>query len=1034
MAQKAHNSLAIKTVKPTVFFIGVKEELLQVVDISIENKEGSTEASVEIKIGSQKRHMDIGIVESGEGIYQVYVPDIHKPILMEFILLVHGKVQDRYSVTWEPQRHWQVYLVHYSHHDIGYTDLPSNVLAEHDDFMDEILRFCKKTDSFPDESKFRYTIEQSCSISHFIKNRPKKVVDELIDYIKKGRIEVTALFGNQTTELCGHEELIRLLYPSFQLKREYNIPICSAMHNDIPGVSWGLATVLAGAGVKFFSPGIPVWYFGKKVPPSTRTLSISSKQEVHPFWDESKVLPLDIPGAFKWEGPDGSQVIFWYNLHGHGELYLWSYQQVLEELPERLYLLEKRNFPFEFVNYTIRGGERDNSPPSIELSYIVKEWNSKWAYPKLILATNQDLLEPLEKYQYSFPVFRGELSNTDYTIGALCAAKETGINRITHDTLHSAEKFATIAAIVSDYPYPKKSIDNAYENSFYYDMHCLGLHHPVGPAQDGNWSGKSNFAYKAAALSHDLLSKSLNRVVDEVELHNEGYHIVVFNSLSFKRTDIVNLPLKEHSPCGFPMYLEHSRDWSYSKLVPGTAIGRNIINPPVELIEKGFDLIDLDTGDKVPYQIVKLESPQDPVPYAPERYALGQSNRSELLEVVFVAKNVPPMGYKTYRLVPSEKGEVFSSNISTGKATLENRFFKITLNPETGTVESIYDKELQREIVDEKISHRFNQLIARWAKNGKEKYPENVVIREGKKGPIYGSIIVSGKVIGCPQTIQEIILYNKIKRIDLKNRILRDSTPLLEIYFAFPFSVENPRFRFEGANSVIEPLKDQFPGSNSDYYAMQHWADIFNEEMGVIFSSMEAPVIEFGGLWPGYVSGAHHCITPPGYGHEFKKSGEFTKGYVYSYVMNNNFRTNFKNVQVSDLLFRYSITTHRGNWKKGKAHDFGWAFQNPLIPVCINGKKKGTLPNSYSFCRVDRPNVLLLTLKQAEGGEELIVRLIETQGEDTLVTLTLPFLAIRMAYQTNLVEETERLLSSKKHVVVAPVKAFGITTLRIQAL
>jgi len=1034
MVQKTGNSLTIKTIKPTVFFIKVKEELLQVVDISVENKGRSTEASVEIKIGSQKRHIDIGIVKSGEGIYQVYVPDVRKPILMEFILLVHGKVQDQYSVMWKQRRHWQVFLVHYSHHDIGYTDLPSNVLAEHDGFMDGILRFCKKTDNFPEESKFRYTVEQSCSVLHFIKNRPKKVVDELIDYIKKGRIEVTALFGNQITELCSHEELIRLLYPSFQLKREYNIPICSAMHNDIPGVSWGLAAVLAGAGIKFFSPGIPVWYFGKKMSPSTHALPISSKQEVRPFWDESKVLPLDIPGAFKWQGPDGNQVIFWYNLHGDGELYLWSYQQVLEELPERLYLLEKRNFPFEFVNYTIRGGERDNSLPSIELSYIVKEWNSRWAYPKLILATNQDFLKHLEKYRHNLPVIRGELPNTDYVIGAISAAKETGINRITHDTLHSAEKFATIAAIVSDYPYPKKSIDNAYQNSFYYDMHCFGLHHPVGPAQDGNWSEKSNFAYKAAALSQDLLSKSLNRIVDEVELHNEGCHVVVFNSLSFKRTDVVNLPLKEQSPCGFPMYLDHSRDRSYSKLVPGTAIRRNIINPPIELIEKGFDLIDLDTGDEVSYQIVKLENSQDPVPYAPERYSLGQIDRAELFEIIFVAKNVPSMGYKTYRLVPSEKKEVFSSSISIGKTTLENRFFKIMLNPETGAIESIYDKELQREIVDRKAPHKFNQLIARWAKDGKEEYSKKVLIREGKKGPIYGSIIVSGKAIGCPQITQEIILYNEIKRIDLKSRILRDSTPLLEIYFAFPFSVENPQFRFEGANSIIEPLKDQFPGSNSDYYAIQHWADIFNEEMGVTFTSMEAPIVEFGGLWPGYVSGAHHCVTPPGYGHEFKKPGEFTKGYIYSYVMNNNFRTNFKNVQVSDLLFHYSFTTHKGDWREGRARDFGWAINNPLVPVCMNGKKEGILKKSMSFCQVDKPNILLLTLKKAEDGNGIIIRLIETEGKDTVVTLRLPFISITRAYQTNLVEENERLLSAKEHTVAVPIKAFGITTIRVEVL
>ena len=89
------------------------------------------------------------------------------------------------------------------------------------------------------------------------------------------------------------------------------------------------------------------------------------------------------------------------------------------------------------------------------------------------------------------------------------------------------------------------------------------------------------------------------------------------------------------------------------------------------------------------------------------------------------------------------------------------------------------------------------------------------------------------------------------------------------------------------------------------------------------------------------------------------------------------------------------------------------------------------MPKSMSFCQVDKPNVLLLTLKKAENEDGIIVRLIETEGEDTNVTLTLPFLTIEKAYQTNLVEENEKILSTQEHAVTVPIKAFGITTIRI---
>ena len=449
-------------------------------------------------------------------------------------------------------------------------------------------------------------------------------------------------------------------------------------------------------------------------------------------------------------------------------------------------------------------------------------------------------------------------------------------------------------------------------------------------------------------------------------------------------------------------------------------------------MEKPFDLIDTETKERLPHQIVELGSPKAPVPYAASRYALGQFECAELFEVVFIAEDVPAMGYKTYRLMPEEKATSFESSIVIRESSLENRYFKIALNPQTGSIESIYDKELSREIIDKDAPHKLNQLIVRWAKTGKEESPQKATIRKGENGPVYGSLIVSSQSTGCPQVMQEIILYDKIKRIDITNRILRDCTPLLEIYFAFPFLMNNPHFQFEGSNSVIEPLKDQFPGSNSDYYTMQHWADVSDKKVGITLSSIEAPIIEFGGLWPGYVSYAHHGVTPPGFGHKFKKSGEFSRGYMYSYVMNNNFRTNFENVQVTDTLFCYSLTTHKGDWREGQARDFGWAFQNPLIPVCTNGKKEGTLKKSISFCQIDRANVLLLTLKKAEDENGIVIRLIETEGKDTVATVRLPFISITQAYQTNLVEENWRSLSAQKHAVVVAMKAFSITTIRVQ--
>ena len=102
------------------------------------------------------------------------------------------------------------------------------------------------------------------------------------------------------------------------------------------------------------------------------------------------------------------------------------------------------------------------------------------------------------------------------------------------------------------------------------------------------------------------------------------------------------------------------------------------------------------------------------------------------------------------------------------------------------------------------------------------------------------------------------------------------------------------------------------------------------------------------------------------------------------------------------------------------------------MAVVVNGPRQGTLDRQASFCRVDMPNVLLTTIKQAEDGQGVIARLIETDGRQTTATVTVPGLTIEKAWQTNLVEENQAELSPADHDVAVPVKASGIATVRLQ--
>jgi hypothetical protein len=65
-----------------------------------------------------------------------------------------------------------VHVVQLSHHDVGYTDLASHVLPEHDRWLADALDMAEATRDYPDDARFRLVIEQAWSLDHFLRTAP----------------------------------------------------------------------------------------------------------------------------------------------------------------------------------------------------------------------------------------------------------------------------------------------------------------------------------------------------------------------------------------------------------------------------------------------------------------------------------------------------------------------------------------------------------------------------------------------------------------------------------------------------------------------------------------------------------------------------------------------------------------------------------------------------------------------------------------------------------------------------------------------
>lgn len=59
------------------------------------------------------------------------------------------------------------------------------------------------------------------------------------------------------------------------------------------------------------------------------------------------------------------------------------------------------------------------------------------------------------------------------------------------------------------------------------------------------------------------------------------------------------------------------------------------------------------------------------------------------------------------------------------------------------------------------------------------------------------------------------------------------------------------------------------------------------------------------------------------------------------------------------------------------------AFNCPLLAAKASGT--GSLPDSFSLITLDRPNIIITTVKEACDSEEIIIRVCEAYGKRTCV-------------------------------------------------
>jgi alpha-mannosidase len=405
--------------------------------------------------------------------------------------------------------------------------------------------------------------------------------------------------------------------------------------------------------------------------------------------------------------------------------------------------------------------------------------------------------------------------------------------------------------------------------------------------------------------------------------------------------------------------------------------------------------------------------------------------------LVFVANDVPALGYKTYYLVPGPPSPAAAK-------PLENDFYRITLAP--GGIQSVFDKQQNRELLDTSkfLGGEVFTMLSVAPNNrgsgtdagefGSVPLPvmDESFDRVATHKPEW-NLIESGPVRSVYQleqpladtTVrQRLVVWHQIKQIDCEVDLANFSGKLWrEFRMALPLAMEKPTLAYEVPMGVVEIGKDEIPTTGGHAYGnltypdqcrdihprvMQNFVDASDATGGLTMSSS---VSVFDWVDP-TTNGAAKTLLQP----VLLASRKSCNGTGVWYP------------QAGDHTYRFPLTSHAGAWRTGWRA--GIAANHPLWPVFAKSAPGAALPEAQSLASVSAPNTIISALKKGEDDDAVVVRLYDIEGQDTQATVKL-FLPVKAATRANLIEEDGKPLPVEQGAVALDIGHHAIETMKL---
>ncbi|MFB2769925.1 alpha-mannosidase [Pelatocladus sp. BLCC-F211] len=656
-------------------------------------------------------------------------------------------------------------------------------------------------------------------------------------------------------------------------------------------------------------------------------------------------------GAFWWRSPDGSEIL---------SLMSAPVGEGIDPVKMADYAIEWQTQTGFTDSLWLPGVGDHGGGPTRDMLEVAQRWQKSPLFPQLEFTTAEKYLQQLQstinsQTSTTLPTWNDELYLEFHRGCYTTHGDQKRWNRRCENLLYQAELFAAIATLKCGVNYPKAELEATWKQVLFNQFHDILPGSSITEVYEDalvEWQ-------EVEKVGTEILEESLRAIASQISFPTppqpDSLPVVVFNSLNWQRSEVVSIAL--------PSTIAPNQEWQI------------------------YD----HSGNQIISQ-------------------LGEAST-----LLFLASNIPPVGYRVFWLclcqsknahnitqsedtkLSLQKQEQFSSE----RLTLENEFLRVIIDEQTGNLASVFDKVNHREVLNQaggNLLQAFQDSGQYWdAWNIDPNYAQHPLPPASLKSIEWleqGSVQQRLRVVqqlGQSEFCSDYILPTGSSVLKIAMKVNWQEEHVL-VKAAFPLNLEADFATYEiPCGAIARPTKPETPAEQAKWEVPAlRWADLTTEEEDKgdkgdkekLFTNPQSSIQNLKSkIQNSYgVSLLNDCK----YGYD-AQSNQLRLTLLRS--------PNWPDPQADRGIheFTYALYPHAGDWKSAHTVRRGYELNVPLQvmvcpanpPLLVNGDEL-----EASFLDLSAENLILMAFKQAEDdSQKWILRCYECHGETAELSL-----------------------------------------------